>query len=233
MAVILVAAAVVAASWAVRQSRRNDLKAQLVAAPTWTVARDPTFVRFAAAEAKPLFAAHCARCHGADMKGDRTVGAPDLVDDVWLYGTGTVFEIERTILFGIRSGDARSRNLTEMTAFGQRGLLSEAEIRNVVQFVLQLSRQPHQAEAAAEGAKVFADKGQCFDCHGPDARGVSDYGAPDLTRNTWLYGGDQQTLYKTIYFGRRGVCPAWLGPLDMEQIRALAIYIYAASHHET
>ena len=230
---VLAAAALVAAFWAVQQIRRSDLKAQLIVAPTWTVARNPMLVRFASEQAKPLFAAHCASCHGADMKGDRTAGGPNLVDEVWLYGTGTVFEIERTILFGIRSGNARSRKLTEMTAFGQRGLLSDPEIRNVVQFVLQLSRQPLQAEAAREGAKVFADKGQCFDCHGRDARGNSDYGAPDLTLNNWVYGGDPQTLYKTVYFGRRGVCPAWLGPLDLEQIRALAVYIYTASHHET
>ena len=232
-AAIMTVLVVVVALYTIQEVRRSRLEAQLLAAPTWQVARDPALVRFAAEQAKPLFAAYCASCHGGDMKGSRTAGAPNLVDAVWLYGTGSVFDIERTILFGIRSGNGKARNVTDMTAFGQRGLLSDGEIRNVVQYVLRLSHRPHQAEAATEGGKVFADKGECFDCHARDARGDSDYGAPDLTANTWSYGGDPETLYKTIYFGRHGICPAWLGPLDLEQIRALAVYIYSASHQGT
>jgi cytochrome c oxidase cbb3-type subunit III len=223
----------VSAFWVIQQVRSSHLKAQLLVAPTWKVALDPALVRFAVEQAKPLFAAHCAGCHGADMKGNRAAGTPNLVDAGWLYGTGSVFDIERTILFGIRSGDARSRNVTDMRAFGQRGLLSDGEIRNVVQYVLQLSHQRYQAEAATEGSKIFAGKGECFDCHSSDARGDSDYGAPDLTVNVWSYGGDPQSLYNSVYFGRHGICPSWLGPLDLEQIRALAVYIYSASHHAT
>jgi cytochrome c oxidase cbb3-type subunit III len=33
-----------------------------------------------------LFAVNCAACHGADAKGDRAIGAPDLTDAIWLYG---------------------------------------------------------------------------------------------------------------------------------------------------
>lgn len=28
----------------------------------------------------------CAACHGADGKGNRTLGAPNLTDAIWLYG---------------------------------------------------------------------------------------------------------------------------------------------------
>jgi cytochrome c oxidase cbb3-type subunit III len=231
-AVMMALAAVVTFSAMARIHGRH-LKADLLAAPAWTVAENPALVRFAAEQAKPLFAAHCAGCHGTDMKGDRTIGAPNLADAVWLFGSGSVFDIERTILFGIRSGNAKSRNITDMKAFGQRGLLTDGEIRNVVQYVLKLSHQRYQAEAATEGGKIFADKGECFDCHSSDGRGNTDYGAPDLTANAWSYGGDPLTLYNSVYFGRHGVCPAWLGPLDLEQIRALAVYIFSASHQGT
>lgn len=33
-----------------------------------------------------LFAANCAACHGVDAKGNRTLGAPNLTDAIWLYG---------------------------------------------------------------------------------------------------------------------------------------------------
>lgn len=33
-----------------------------------------------------LFAQNCSACHGADGKGGRTVGAPNLADAIWLYG---------------------------------------------------------------------------------------------------------------------------------------------------
>jgi len=33
-----------------------------------------------------LFAGNCAVCHGDNAKGNRTVGAPNLTDGIWLYG---------------------------------------------------------------------------------------------------------------------------------------------------
>jgi len=35
---------------------------------------------------KDLFAANCAACHGEAGKGDRSFGAPNLTDGIWLYG---------------------------------------------------------------------------------------------------------------------------------------------------
>jgi cytochrome c oxidase cbb3-type subunit 3 len=36
--------------------------------------------------ATQLFADNCATCHGADGKGNRSVGAPNLTDNEWEYG---------------------------------------------------------------------------------------------------------------------------------------------------
>lgn len=48
----------------------------------------------AAAAAAPLYAEHCAVCHGDTGQGMREVGAPNLTDREWLYGSErqTVFE---------------------------------------------------------------------------------------------------------------------------------------------
>lgn len=40
----------------------------------------------AAVRGVPLYADNCASCHGADAKGDRAQGAPNLTDVEWLYG---------------------------------------------------------------------------------------------------------------------------------------------------
>ncbi len=40
----------------------------------------------AVARAKPLFETNCAACHGPDGKGNRMFGAPNLTDQIWLYG---------------------------------------------------------------------------------------------------------------------------------------------------
>jgi cytochrome c oxidase cbb3-type subunit 3 len=37
---------------------------------------------------KAIFAENCAACHGEDGKGNRDLGAPNLTDGIWLYGSG-------------------------------------------------------------------------------------------------------------------------------------------------
>lgn len=53
----------------------------------------------AAARGALIYQEQCAACHGATGAGDRTVGAPALTDDVWLYG-GTREEIRQQIELG-------------------------------------------------------------------------------------------------------------------------------------
>ncbi len=40
----------------------------------------------ASARGAQIYAENCFSCHGAEGKGDRTQGAPDLTDAIWLYG---------------------------------------------------------------------------------------------------------------------------------------------------
>jgi cytochrome c oxidase cbb3-type subunit 3 len=220
----------VLALFAVTHWRSERLQFRLLAAPPESIADQPALVNFASLQASPLYARYCAACHGADMRGNPVLGAPNLTDDVWLYGDGSIVDIERTLLYGIRSGEDKAHNDSEMPAFGQRGILSDTQIRSVVQYLLQLSSRPYEAQAAIDGRAVYNGTGTCGDCHGSDARGNTDYGAPDLTRNVWNSGGDPQALYAAIYSGQHHIMPAWFRSLSLEQIRALATYVYAASH---
>jgi len=51
------------------------------------------------AKGKEIFAQHCASCHGENGTGNIELGAPNLADDVWLYG-GDKQSIHTTIYNG-------------------------------------------------------------------------------------------------------------------------------------
>ncbi|MGD8546420.1 MAG: cytochrome-c oxidase, cbb3-type subunit III, partial [Thiohalophilus sp.] len=51
------------------------------------------------AAGKKVFAQNCAVCHGQDAKGNPIMGAPNLTDNIWLYG-GSPGVIRQTILEG-------------------------------------------------------------------------------------------------------------------------------------
>jgi cytochrome c oxidase cbb3-type subunit III len=225
----LVALAIAGAAWA-SHLRYERLQTRLLRLDPEQAARDSELMALALHQGKPLYAEHCATCHGATLQGDPASGAPNLTDANWLYGSGDVFDIERTILYGIRTGQSKSRSVSEMPPFGLVGTLSESEIRDVVQYVLQLSGRPHQAQAALNGRDLFLGKGMCGDCHGSDGRGNSGYGAPDLTVNIWNNRGEERDLYEAIYFGEHRSMPGWFGSLTLGQIRSLALFVYAASH---
>ena len=57
---------------------------------------------FDAAAGKKIFAENCVSCHGDAGKGNPEFGAPNLTDQIWLYGSDEA-TIEETITNG-RSG---------------------------------------------------------------------------------------------------------------------------------
>jgi cytochrome c oxidase cbb3-type subunit III len=232
MAVVfcVLSAACAAGLLVVQHWRHEHLRVLLLSLDIDAVMQNASLTAYAKDQAKPLYAAHCARCHGADMKGNASMGAPNLIDRHWLFGAGGVFDIERTVLYGIRSGHSKSHNVTDMPAFGLTGRLSAAETLNLVQYLLQLKGRPHQPMAASEGRTLYNDLGKanCGDCHGEDGRGNSYYGAPDLTVTGANDSNEARGLYDAIYSGQHRIMPGWINVLSLEEIRALAIYVYLA-----
>lgn len=231
---IVCVAALILAVAIFHRVQTSHLEARLVRAQPDEVAHDTEFRQLAQSVGPAVYGEHCAVCHGANLEGDRSRGAPNLADSVSLYGQGSVSDIETTILYGIRSGHPKAHNLTDMPALGRAGQLTPQDVRDVVEFVLKLSDQPHDATAVERGRAIFAGPGLCYDCHGGDGGGIPDYGTPALTGQggAWLYGGDRASLYKTVFDGRHGLCPAWIGKLSFVQIRALSLFLYEKSHHE-
>jgi cytochrome c oxidase cbb3-type subunit 3 len=54
----------------------------------------PTSAGFDAAAGRKIFAENCATCHGDAGKGNQELGAPNLTDKIWLYGSDEEAVIE-------------------------------------------------------------------------------------------------------------------------------------------
>lgn len=205
---------------ALRQTR-GPMVAKLAAATTAEIEGDTQLLGFARAQGRAVFVDNCAPCHGTGGGGGK--GYPNLNDDDWLWG-GKLADIEQTIRYGIRSTDAKTR-VGSMPAFGRDGTLKPDQISAVADYVRSLSGLEPAADASvAAGKKVFADN--CAVCHGDEAKGNRELGAPNLTDKIWLYGSDKETIMDGVRNGRGGVMPAWAGRLDESTVKALTVYVH-------
>lgn len=80
-------------------------------------------------QGQKIFAATCVACHGAEGKGTQAMGAPDLTDNVWLYGS-SFGQIQQTVRHG-RNG--------RMPA--QEEILGNDKVHLLAAYVYSLSQQ--------------------------------------------------------------------------------------------
>jgi cytochrome c oxidase cbb3-type subunit III len=201
---------------------RGDKIAALGAASLADIEKEPALLAIARARGKTVFGDNCAPCHGSGAAGAK--GFPNLNDDDWLWG-GTLDQIAQTITYGARSGNPKAHE-GQMLAFGKEGVLKPDQVVTVANYVRSLSGLPTRpGYDAAAGKKIFAEN--CVACHGEDARGNPELGAPNLTDSIWLYGSDEATIIEIITNGRAGVMPAWEGRLDPTTIKAMAVYVHS------
>lgn len=180
---------------------------------------DPALMQKVRETGRTLFDDNCAVCHGVAATGGP--GFPSLAAKAWLWG-GNPETIADTIRIGINSTDPDTR-VSQMLAFGKEGVLNRQQIGDVVAYVQSLSHGGGDTEQIKAGQQVFAEN--CVACHGEDGKGKQDVGAPNLTDEHWIYGGDTQSIYTSVYSGRQGHMPNWgnrLSPLD---IKILALYV--------
>jgi cytochrome c oxidase cbb3-type subunit 3 len=156
-----------------------------------------------------LFANNCAGCHGSDGHGN--IGFPNLADHDWLYGEAPE-QVETTIAGG-RAG----------VMIAWQDVLGGGGVENVLAYVLSLSGRTLPAGDVAEGRKLFMTN--CIACHGEDGRGNQALGAPNLTDQTWLYGGSVDAVRDSIAKGRQGQMPAQLDRLGPQRVKLLAAYV--------
>ena len=171
-----------------------------------------------------LFGDNCSVCHGRDARGGK--GFPNLTTSSWLWG-GSPEAIAETIRVGINAPHTDSR-VSQMPAFGRDGILKRDEMENVVAYVLSLSKPPAPgdkvaAERITAGKAVFA--ANCVACHGAEAKGNTELGAPDLTDAHWIHGNDENSIYADVWGGLKGQMPGWEGRLTPIERKILVLYL--------
>jgi len=187
------------------------------------IADDPNLRAFAIAGGRTAFSNTCAGCHGAGGQG-AAGGFPSLADDDWIWG-GSYEAIHFTITNGIRSNESDNERQSMMPRFLADGMLTAAQVNDTAEFVLGLTGRATDQTAAERGAAVFAD--QCAACHGARGEGNRELGAPRLSDQVWLYGGDKASIVQSISYARGGVMPAWGKRLDPALINMLTVYVHS------
>lgn len=86
-----------------------------------------------------------------------------------------------------------------------------------------IARDPQALEL---GRAIFAN--HCATCHGSSAKGAPGY--PDLTDDSWQWGGDPDTVLATVLDGRQGIMASWEqvlgGPTGVTEA---AVYVQSLS----
>lgn len=190
------------------------------ALPIEEVRKDAKLLAFSRIGGRAAFNNNCAACHQSGGAGAR--GFPNLADDEWLWG-GSLADIEQTIRYGIRSEHDKTR-ISVMPRFGADGMMTPAQIDDVVEHVLALSRQPHDTAKATRGAALFVE--QCAVCHQRDGSGNREMGSPALNDQIWLYGGSRADIRESIFYSRAAAMPPWEGRLDEATIKMLTLYVH-------
>lgn len=193
---------------------------QIEETPLEEISSQPDLFAFAVTGGRVAYNTNCAGCHG--VGGGGQVGIfPSLANDDWIWG-GAIDEIMETIRVGVR-GDHSETRFSMMPAFGADGILDDAQIDAVADYVLSLSDA--RVSPSEEGAQLFAEN--CASCHGGDGGGERDFGAPTLNNFIWLFGGSKEDIVAQIANPRHGVMPPWEGRLEPATLRMLAVYVHS------
>lgn len=205
-------------------AKNGPIKEKLIATDLNAIKDDPDLAAYAERAGAAVFRTNCAQCHGAGAAGVQSLGYPNLLDDDWLWG-GTMEDIHTTVTHGIRNTTDPEARYSEMPKWGVDELLDATQIDDVVEYVLKISGQEHDAAKAEAGMTVFVEN--CASCHTEAGTGDRTQGAPNLTDAVWLYGGSREAVHQSVFYARFGVMPNWNARLSEDDIRAVSYYVHS------
>ena len=143
----------------------------------------------------------CAPCHGAGGAGNRALGAPAIAGLPKWYLIAQLTKFQHAI----RGADPRDEEGARMRPMA-RTLYRAGDIESVAEYVTTMAAQtPGIALAAADtAAGSVRFNSLCVTCHGPQALGNEQLGAPPLVHQHDWYMLTQLTKFKG---GLRGAHP--------------------------
>lgn len=209
----------VAAELTAAKSAQSVYLDKIASLPLDQIVADKELTQFAVAGGAAAFKVNCSPCHGSGAAGG--AGYPNLNDDDWLWG-GDLEAIHTTIAHGIRyDGDPDTR-VSEMPAFAD--ILDGEQIKQVAAYVVSLTGTPLDATMVEPGKQLFADN--CASCHGEDAKGGRDFGAPNLADAIWLKVDGEAQIAAQIRQPRHGAMPGWTARLGDTTVKQLTVYVH-------
>jgi cytochrome c oxidase cbb3-type subunit 3 len=152
----------------------------------------------------------------------------------WLLMSGGLFVlgIGYLVLF---PGFGNFKGVLDWTAHGELAQAVANNDRTLDPLMKRFAQMPvatlaSDPAALQMGHVLFEDN--CAACHGSAGRGNPLVGAPNLTDNDWLYGGDGQALITSLQAGRAGVMPAWasLGEANVKNLTQYVLSLSDAPH---
>ena len=214
---------VVAKSVADASAERAGWMARIEKEGLTQIQADPDLMHIVRENGRTLFGDNCAACHGANAKGNK--GFPNIVRSPMLWGNDPETVLQ-TVTAGINGTDPNTR-VSQMLAFGRDGTLTQDQVSLLAGFVKSLSDPATVTDTNKEdimkGKELFATT--CVACHGDDAKGLVEVGAPNLTDDYWIYGGERKDIYESIFHGRQGHMPSWGARLTPADIKTIALYV--------
>lgn len=187
------------------ESEFGGTRALIAEAKLQTLSDDASLMR----SARRIFQQNCAACHGDDGTGQANQ-FPNLMDSEWQWGDSPE-NIEHSIRLG-----RKPVMVGWSTILGEDGTLAMSEF---VRTMGNVAANAHPSQS-----KYLQ---LCVACHAADGSGNSLLGAPSLVDDVWLYGGDSESVRRSIAEGRFGEMPAFDKRLDDTQIRLLVAYLSA------
>jgi cytochrome c oxidase cbb3-type subunit 3 len=187
--------------------------------PLEEIVADKELTQFAVAGGAAAFKVNCSPCHGSGAAGG--AGYPNLNDDDWLWG-GDLESIHTSIAHGIRYDQDPDTRFSEMPAYGD--ILDADQIKQVAAYVVSLTGTPLDASMVEPGQQIYAEN--CASCHGEDAKGGRDFGAPNLADAIWLKVDGEAQIAAQIRQPRHGAMPGWGQRLGDTTVKQLTVYVH-------
>lgn len=147
---------------------------------------------------------------------------------LYLFYITVVFSVAYLVLYPGLGSFAGTSNWTQVEQYNAQ--MSQAEAK-YADFYARFRDMEIPAIAADEAAMRAAGNifgNNCAQCHGSDGRGA--VGFPNLTDDSWQWGGSEDAILTTLRNGRNGIMPAQAAVLGSDEaVEEVVAYVRSLS----